>query len=412
MIGGRRQVRNDADARLAERDLQELCGVTLLETLSKRKAALEDREVPAPSKTGKRWSLSSQTDDPSVYCPSFKKKTVTWTGDEAGPAPSGIGLSCRKGLKPEIPNQDSAFVLHVEDDFSIYGVFDGHGHDGHWVSDFVKEQLPKLILKDERFKTADMESMLRDCFKRVQEMLVTATLLDKVNARHSGTTATVVIHDHRAEKLTVAHAGDSRACMGRRAKGKPPIECLEATALTQDHKPELEEERARIERAGGRVQFDGYANHRVYAKNRGYPALNMSRALGDIVGHAEAGISCEPTIAEVQLSPEDHILLLCSDGVWEFIEPEKAMQAVCTFPPDRAALAAEALASEAWDSWIREEGGAVVDDITVLVVFLRPADDSKHQPVETFACFEGAGLTHLRPPESLLWGRAHARGGC
>lgn len=37
-----------------------------------------------------------------------------------------------------------------------------------------------------------------------------------------------------------------------------------------------------IEKAGGRVVFDGYANHRVYAKNARYPGLNMSRCIGDV----------------------------------------------------------------------------------------------------------------------------------
>ena len=36
-----------------------------------------------------------------------------------------------------------------------------------------------------------------------------------------------------------------------------------------------------IEKAGGRVVFDGYANHRVYAKNARYPGLNMSRCIGE-----------------------------------------------------------------------------------------------------------------------------------
>ena len=39
-----------------------------------------------------------------------------------------------------------------------------------------------------------------------------------------------------------------------------------------------------IEKAGGRVVFDGYANHRVYAKNARYPGLNMSRCIGTVGG--------------------------------------------------------------------------------------------------------------------------------
>merc|ERR1712066_543730 len=144
----------------------------------------------------------------------------------------------------------------------------------------------------------------------------------------------------------------------------------EAITLTRDHKPNLKDERARIEKAGGRVVFDGYANHRVYAKNGRYPGLNMSRCLGDLMGHADAGCSAEPEVSERVLTPEDHVLLVCSDGVWEFMSADEAVAHVHKYPAAEAQKAAETLAKEAWDRWIKEEGGAVVDDITVVLVRL------------------------------------------
>jgi len=75
--------------------------------------------------------------------------------------------------------------------------------------------------------------------------------------------------------------------------------------LTIDHKPELREERAYIESHGGRVAFDGFANHRVYVKNGTYPGLNMSRALGDILGSTNAGINNAPDIKEIILGKSD-----------------------------------------------------------------------------------------------------------
>ena len=43
---------------------------------------------------------------------------------------------------------------------------------------------------------------------------------------------------------------------------------------------------------------------------------------------------------------------------------------VLRFDAAHARDAAEKLAKEAWDRWIREEGGFVVDDITALVIYI------------------------------------------
>jgi len=146
---------------------------------------------------------------------------------------------------------------------------------------------------------------------------------------------------------------------------------LLARQLTRDHKPDLPDERHRIECSGGRVIFDGYSNHRVYAKGSRYPGLNMSRCLGDLFGHSDAGCSCEPEVLHETISPLDHVLLLCSDGVWEFITPQEAVDVVAPMGPDMAMAAADKLAKLAWDRWIEEEGGCVVDDITAVVVYLQ-----------------------------------------
>merc|ERR1712207_47328 len=92
---------------------------------------------------------------------------------------------------------------------------------------------------------------------------------------------------------------------------------------------------------------------------------------GDLMGHQDCGITAEPEVKEVNLTSEDHLLLLCSDGVWEFITPQEACDLVNEFPSAKAMVAAERLAKEAWDRWIKEEGGAVVDDITVVLVYLQ-----------------------------------------
>jgi len=313
----------------------------------------------------RKMSIGSNTDQAKT---SFAPKSMVEMGEKLDPATASIGYTCRKGLKPESPNQDSWFVLRVEGEkpCSIYGVFDGHGKKGHDVSQFVKDNLPKLIVKDPRFMTDEMDKMLVDCFKKMQGLIASADRMKKISAMMSGTTCTIVIHDHTNDKLTVAHVADSTAVLSKgtekHRKGIP---------LTRDHKPSLPDERKRIESKGGRVVFDGYANHRVYAKAARYPGLNMSRCLGDLMGHQDCGLSCEPEVKVLELTAEDTALLVCSDGVWEFITPDEAVAIVSAFTPDQAMAAAEKLAKEAWDRWIREEGGSVVDDITVVYIHLK-----------------------------------------
>lgn len=64
------------------------------------------------------------------------------------------------------------------------------------------------------------------------------------------------------KKLYVANAGDSRSVLCRNGN---------KLAMSQDHKPDLETELARITKAGGSV-IDGRVNAN----------LNLSRALGDL----------------------------------------------------------------------------------------------------------------------------------
>jgi hypothetical protein len=61
----------------------------------------------------------------------------------------GIGFVCKKGKKPDAPNQDAFSVVVLEGKLQLFGVFDGHGPSGHDVSNFCRENIPKLFLRNE-----------------------------------------------------------------------------------------------------------------------------------------------------------------------------------------------------------------------------------------------------------------------
>ncbi len=81
--------------------------------------------------------------------------------------------------------------------------------------------------------------------------------------------------------------------------------------LTHDHKPESPSERARIEKAGGRVQQVGPCFRVDWG-------LNMSRALGDFaykrnksLSAGEQKITAMPDVVEEIITEEDEFLGRC-----------------------------------------------------------------------------------------------------
>mmetsp|Transcript_26281 Transcript_26281/g.59909 ORF Transcript_26281/g.59909 Transcript_26281/m.59909 type:complete len:365 (-) Transcript_26281:283-1377(-) len=291
----------------------------------------------------------------------FENKKVELMGDKEILATNHVGFACKKGLKPESPNQDDFFILQV-DDWGMYGVFDGHGPCGHDVSLFVNKMLPGQILRDSAFETKP-DQAFTTAFKATHNLMQGEKC--QFDASLSGTTCTVVLH--RAGMLHAAHAGDSRAVLARKQGGK-----WVAEDLTPDHKPELDGERKRIQSSGGEVRkLAGDIPHRVFAKGKMYPGLAMSRSLGDNVAHT-VGVSEVPDVVSVKVTEEAKFAIVCSDGVWEFISSQEAVDMVAKFGKAHVQDATDSLCKEAWKRWIDEEGN-VVDDITAIVVWLNDA---------------------------------------
>ncbi|CAE8648096.1 unnamed protein product, partial [Polarella glacialis] len=119
----------------------------------------------------RRYSLLTVTDPNLQTVQSFSSKEVMRCGQVSDLRSEGIGFACKKGLKPESPNQDSFLVLKMEGVFAIYGVFDGHGKMGHDLSNFVKETLPKLMLAQSNLLVDPLGAMRR-AFARTQELVV------------------------------------------------------------------------------------------------------------------------------------------------------------------------------------------------------------------------------------------------
>lgn len=128
----------------------------------------------------------------------------------------------------------------------------------------------------------------------------------------------------RGKTLTVANIGDSRVILGRRDARDGRLKAVE---VSEDHKPDREDEEKRIVARGGRVfavEYDDGIDGppRVWLGHMDIPGLAMSRSLGDTVAHT-AGVISEPEMHAVELMPADKVMIWASDGLWEFMSNQE-----------------------------------------------------------------------------------------
>ena len=128
-----------------------------------------------------------------------------------------------------------------------------------------------FLTRSSAFKAGDLVKGLRQAFHDCEAEFIQVAGREGLR---DGTTAVVALVQD--DTLTIAHVGDSRAVLCRK-NGK-------AEAITQDHKPELEAEKKRIEALGGFVSYLGCW--------RAMGILAMSRALGDLF--LKPYVSAEP----------------------------------------------------------------------------------------------------------------------
>ncbi|GJP52720.1 hypothetical protein CLOM_g11809 [Closterium sp. NIES-68] len=262
-------------------------------------------------------------------------------------------------------NQDAYCFMRTKDKKSlIFGVFDGHGPQGHDVSKFIKDRLPEMLMDGTDLLT-DPEKALSDGFLAVHSAALEETSFD---CNISGTTA-VVAHLYK-QRLAVAWVGDSRAVLARRREGGERDDLM-AVRLSADHKPDNEQERARIEASEGSVQQDVDENgddvgpFRVWMKTGPMLGLAMSRSLGDKLAHT-VGVSATPEVVVRRLDQSDAFLVLGSDGLWEWVADEEAVQVVVGAGSIEAGV--KGLLGMAKERWLSRDGAGYVDDITALVV--------------------------------------------
>lgn len=269
------------------------------------------------------------------------------------------------------------------------GVFDGHGPHGRAAAKFASDKLPAALAAQvsalhSRSERKRLKAMREAC--RVVDMAMQSGREAGFDASLSGTTAcfALVMPTPRGTRVLLANVGDSRCVLARRRSDGD----VEALALTVDAKPSLPTESRRIVQCGGVVQqlLDETGArrgaHRVFRRGDDVlPGLAMSRSLGDAYAHS-VGVTWEPMLSSHTMSEKDLFLVLGTDGLWDMMTGEAAVDFVERYrlQRDPGMSCAEALTLEAQERWKAAHDEALVDDISVAILHFVPMPPAEPRP--------------------------------
>ncbi|TYI08329.1 hypothetical protein ES332_A10G291600v1 [Gossypium tomentosum] len=217
----------------------------------------------------------------------------------------GYSVYCKRGRRGKMEDRYSAAVNLNGDpkQQAFFGVYDGHGNSK--AAEFVAKNLDKKVM-EEVSKTCEdaIDGAIRDAYL--------FTDMDFLKEDVGGGTCCVTAMIRKGD-LFVSNAGDCRAVLSRNGV---------AEALTNDHHPSREDERDRIEALGGYVD----CCHGVW---RIQSSLAVSRAIGD--KHLKQWVLAEPETKMLKIKPECEFLILASDGLWNKVTNQEAVDLVRPF---------------------------------------------------------------------------------
>ncbi|KAL7498594.1 hypothetical protein ACHAWT_010129 [Skeletonema menzelii] len=336
----------------------------------------------------------------------------------------------QRGYYPDDPhkaNQDSYSITHNfigRESDAFFGVYDGHGRDGDKCAHFVRDQLPPLTasavkkeleneMKRSNLDESDYSKNAMDLPKDVLQSVLTKAHVECNKKMHacqdlddslSGTTSiSVYLHGNR-NKITVSNVGDSRAVIGRSTDSMLKKEgassssssTLKAFALSRDQTPYRRDERIRCRKSGARVlsldqieglepinededeEGDGEGDivlgeeideggdpPRIWSPHGDYPGTAFTRSIGDAIAE-ELGVYAEPEMLSRELTKEDKIIVLASDGVFEFLTNQSVIDICAKFTDPLEAC--RAVVAESYELWLQYE--MRTDDITMICIFI------------------------------------------
>eukprot|EP00878_Enallax_costatus_P009387 GHUV01009809.1.p1 GENE.GHUV01009809.1~~GHUV01009809.1.p1 ORF type:complete len:346 (+),score=145.49 GHUV01009809.1:861-1898(+) len=259
-------------------------------------------------------SPTSSTDEPVA-----QQLTGVWAGVAAGRGKKRYmeDVSAIHSLHPDqgVLQQSD----HTLDSTLLAGVYDGHG--GRSTAAYAAAQLPLMLqqqLRNSNAAAVDHQQLLSSVSHQLDQ-----SWADQGHVEQSGSTAVTALINKN--NLLVANAGDSVAVLARSGSSR---------CLSRSHKLCCPDELARVTAAGGLVATDKAGKPRLMqsqARWQKYVApmtLAVTRGFRDYGFKGVGGDLVIPTphIQQLELIPDDQVLLLTSDGVTDVMGDDDMME--------------------------------------------------------------------------------------
>ncbi|URE38928.1 phosphatase 2C [Musa troglodytarum] len=276
---------------------------------------------------------------------------------------------------------------------TFVGVYDGHG--GPETSCYVNDHLfPHL----KRFATEQQSisaDVIRKAYQATEEGFISlVTEQWSVKPQIAAVGSCCLVGVICGGMLYIANLGDSRAVLGRVVKATGEVLAVQ---LSAEHNVGIEPVRQELQSMHPDDRQIVVLKHNVW---RVKGLIQISRSIGDVyLKRTEFNreplhvkfrlrepfkkpiLSSEPSITVQPLQPQDQFLIFASDGLWEHLSNQEAVDIVQNNPPNGSArrLVKVALQEAAKKREMRYSDLKKIDrgvrrhfhdDITVIVVFL------------------------------------------